>query len=162
MSRNRKRQPEAVLAQRSLETGQPLREGEFESEIESDGDTRVVRVKDAEGKMHHTLARFPASDARSRLLPDWAPFITNTGCMLTETHSRRLLVFHILSGPPERMRGVATRLAEILEELGLRESDSFRRPDGSLDRDALAAFVRAAEAQIPPECDVGDQRLVVR
>jgi hypothetical protein len=149
MSPTKRSPPETVLAQRSLEIGQALRDGELVSRIENDGESRVVRVSDGTGAIRCTLARFPASDTRGRLLPDWAPFVPDVELMITETAGRRFLVFDVLSGVPGQLQEAATPLNEALEGVGLEEAGSLRRPDGSVDPDVLATYMDAFQAALP-------------
>ena len=149
MSRKRKHQPGAELAQRSMETGQSLRDGEFLSHVESDGEGRLVRITDGEGAIRYTLASFPASDSRSRLVPGWVPFVPDVEFVITEWEGRRLLVFNVSSGIPGDIRATVKRLPEILEGHGIKEPGSFNRPDGSVDREAVATYVQAVQAKLP-------------
>lgn len=151
MSDHRRTRPEAALAQRTLETGEALREGDLLTEIESDGDARFVRVKRENGALCYAMARFPGSEAPSRLLPDWAPFIPRTECMLNETPSHRVLVYSIASGSPNAMRDVVTRLADRLEDLALLDPESLRHPDGSIDQAKATAYAREAKEHLPPD-----------
>ncbi len=149
MSPSGKGPPETMLAQRSLETGQALRDGALASRIENDGESRVVRVSDGTGAIRCTLARFPASDTRGRLLPDWAPFVPDVELMITETAGRRSLLLNIQSDAPGQLQEAATQFTEALEGVGLEEAGTLRRPDGSVDPDVLAAYMDAFQAGLP-------------
>jgi len=149
MSRKGENRPETILAYRSLETGESLRDGDLLSRVEGDGDGRVVRVIDGAGVVCCTVGRFPPSDTRNRLLPDWAPFIPAVELVTTEREGSQLIVCNLLSGPPEVLLGAAARLMDTLEGVGL-ERKSLMRPDGSVDRERLAIYAHSVQEELPP------------
>jgi len=147
----KKSSKEAVLAARALEKDEDLGEDGLVAVIERDGDARTVRVRGGDGAVMMTMSRFPAAEAASPAYPDWIPFIPGVGCILTDGPAERMLVYHVFARSRDWLQRMATRFRQLIEELDLPDPETFRRADGTVDRDAMLEYLREHDRSIPPD-----------
>jgi hypothetical protein len=151
MTERRQSSKEGALAARALEKDDDISEDGLVASVERSGDARTVRVRDGDGVVLLTISRFPPAETPGTGYPDWIPFIPGVGCILTDGPAERLLVYHVFSRSRDWLQRMAARFRELIEQLGLPDPETFRKADGTMDRDALLSYLQEHDRSIPPD-----------